>query len=136
MSFVKKQTAQRVKSQFKLQLVPNPKNCFNNSNLAQQRQAIADVTRVSKGLFLPNQAVKHEGVIKCGQFYQPGVSVSKLADIMKNNDLVMSVSVCGDHKACAMATAEDLSHNNIVSSPSGSFSFGIQGGFLRHVDFL
>lgn len=136
MSFVKKQTAQPINSQFKLQLMPNPKNCFDKSNVAQQHRAIADVTRVSKGLFLPNQAVKHEGVIKCGQFYQAGVSVPKLADIMKKNDLVMSVSVCGEHKACAMATAEDLLQNNIVSSPSGSFSFGVEGGFLRHVDFL
>lgn len=136
MSFVKKQRAQPVESQFKLQLMPNPKNCFDKSNLDQQRQAIADVTKVSKGLFVPNQAVEHEGAIKCGQFYQAGIPVTKLADIMKSNDLVMSVSICGEHKACAMATAEDLMENNVVSSPSGSFSFGIQGGFLRHVDFL
>ena len=136
MSFVKKQTAQPVNSQFKLQLMPNPKNCFDRSNLAQQQQAIADVTILSKGLFVPNQAVKHEGAIKCGQFYQAGIPLSKLADVMKNNDLVMSVSLCGEHKACAMATADDLLENNVVTSPSGSFSFGVQGGFLRHVDFL
>ena len=136
MSFVKKETALRVNSQFKLQLMPNPKNCFDKSNLDQQRQAIAEVTKVSKGLFVPNQAVKHEGAIKCGQFYETGIPVAKLADIMRKNDLVMSVSVCGDHKACAMASGQDLVENNVVSSPSGSFSFGIQGGFLRHVDFL
>ena len=136
MSFVKKESAQPVNSHFKLQLVPNPKNCFDKSNLAEQRQAIQQVTRVSKGLFHPNQAVKHEGAIKCGQFFQAGIPVQKLAEVMKSNDLVMSVSVTGDHKACAMATADDLLDNNIVSSPSGSFSLGIQGGFLRHVDFL
>ncbi len=136
MSFVKKEKAAAVNSQFKLQLMPNPKNCFDKSNLAMQRQAIADITRVSKGLFLPNRAVKHEGSIKCGQYYDAGISLTKLANTMKENDLVMSVSLCGDHKACARATAEDLLDNNIVSSPSGSFSFGIQGGFLRHVDFL
>ena len=136
MSFVKKQSAQPVNAQFKLQLMPNPKNCFDKSNLTQQQEAIAMVTKVSKGLFAPNQAVKHEGTIKCSQFYQSGIPISKLANIMKTNDLVMSVSLCGDHKACAMATAEDLVQNNVVSSPSGSFSFGVQGGFLRHVDFL
>lgn len=136
MSFVKKQSAQPVNSHFQLQLMPNPKNCFDKSNLAEQRQAIADLTRVSKGLFTPNQAVKHEGSIKCGQYYQAGIPIHKLADVMKSNDLVMSVSVNGDHKACAMASPDDLLENNIVSSPSGSFSFGIEGGFLRHVDFL
>ena len=136
MSFVKKQTAQRVNSEFKLQLMPNPKNCFDKSNLAQQQQAIAEVTKVSKGLFLPNAAVKHEGAIKCGQFFQAGIPIRKLTDIMKSNDLVMSVSVCGEHKACAMATAEDLMENNVISSPSGSFSFGVKRGFLHHVDFL
>lgn len=136
MSFVKKQSAQPVNSHFQLQLMPNPKNCFDKSNLAEQRQVIADLTRASKGLFIPNQAVKHEGSIKCGQYYQAGIPIHKLADVMKSNDLVMSVSVNGDHKACAMASPDDLLENNIVSSPSGSFSFGIEGGFLRHVDFL
>ena len=136
MSFVKKQSAQPVNAQFKLQLMPNPKNCFDKSNLEEQQRVIAEATRASKGLFAPNQAVKHEGAIKCGQFYQNGIPVTKLAEIMKNNDLVMSVSLCGDHKACAMASAEDLAQNNVVSSPSGSFSFGIDRGFLRHVDFL
>lgn len=136
MSFVKKESAQPVNSHFKLELMPNPKNCFDKSNLAEQKQAIANITKVSKGLFLPNQAVKHDGSIKCGQYYQAGVPLSKLADLMKKNDLVMSVSVNGDHQACAMATAEDLLENNVVSSPTGSFSFGIEGGFLRHVDFL
>lgn len=136
MSFVKKESAQRVNSQFKLELVPNPKNCFDKSNLAEQRQAIANISNASKGLFAPNQAVKHEGSIKCGQYYQAGIPVSKLAELMESHDLVMSVSVSGEHKACAMATAQDLMENNIVSSPSGSFSFGVEGGFLRHVDFL
>ena len=136
MSFVKKESAQRVNSQFKLELVPNPKNCFDKSNLEEQRQAIANISRASKGLFAPNQAVKHEGSIKCGQYYQAGIPVSKLAELMESHDLVMSVSVSGEHKACAMATAQDLMENNIVSSPSGSFSFGMEGGFLRHVDFL
>lgn len=136
MSFVKKESAQPVNSHFKLELQPNPKNCFEKSNLAEQRQVIANITRASKGLFLPNQAVKHEGSIKCGQYYQAGIPVSKLAELMENHDLVMSVSVAGEHKACAMATAQDLLENNIVSSPSGSFSFGLEGGFLRHVDFL
>lgn len=136
MSFVKKESAQRVNSQFKLELVPNPKNCFDKSNLAEQRQAIANISYASKGLFAPNQAVKHEGSIKCGQYYQAGIPVSKLAELMESHDLVMSVSVSGEHKACAMATAQDLMDNNIVSSPSGSFSFGVEGGFLRHVDFI
>lgn len=136
MSFVRKERAEPLNAQFKLQLMPNPKNCFDKSNLCNQQNVIEQITKVSKGLFLPNQAVKHEGAIKCGQFYQSGISVKKLTDLMKSNDLVMSVSVCGDHKACAMATAEDLLENNIVSSPSGSFSFGMDGGFLRHVDFL
>lgn len=136
MSFVKKESAKVVNSQFKLQLVPNPKNCFDKSNHAEQQEAISKVTRVSKGLFLPNQAVSHEGSIKCGQFYQAGIPIRKLADVMKSNDLVMSVSIAGEHTACAMATAEDLLENNVVSSPSGSFSFGMKGGFLRHVDFL
>ncbi len=136
MSFVKKQTAQPVNSEFRLQLVPNPKNCFDKSNSMQQHQAIADVTRVSKGLFQPNVAVKHEGAVKSGQFYQSGIPIAKLASIMESNDLVMQVSVCGDHKACAMASAEDLMSNSLISSPSGSFSFGIQGGYLRHIDFV
>lgn len=136
MSFVKKESAQLVNSEFKLQLMPNPQNCFDKSNLQEQQAVINQITKASKGLFHPNQAVKHQGTVKCGQYYGRGIPVSKLAQLMHENDLVMSVSVCGDHKACAMATATDLLDNNIVSSPSGSFSFGIEGGFLRHVDFL
>ena len=57
-------------------------------------------------------------------------------DAMKNNDLVLRVSVSGEHNACAMATHEDIASNAVISSPSGSFSLGISGNSLTHIDFL
>lgn len=136
MSFIKKTPATPVNSEFKIELVPNPSMKFSEETKLQQSKVIDTLTRVSKGLFVPNPAVSVEGAIKCGQLYNKGLGVDKLMDAMKNNDLVLRVSVSGEHNACAMATHEDIASNAVISSPSGSFSLGISGNSLTHIDFL
>jgi len=138
MSFVKKLPAERVNSQFQLELVPNPVNLasLSDEQKLHQENIIDQVTSVSKGLFLPNPAVIVGGDIKSGHNYNAGITVSRLASLMDENDLVVRVSVCGDHSGCAMATASDLLENASLSSPTGSFSLGISGNFIRNVDFM
>ena len=136
MSFVKKASATPVNSEFKIELVPNPSMKFSDETKLQQNKVIDALTRVSRGLFLPNPAVSVDGAIKCGQLYNRGVGVNKMIDAMKKHNLVLRVSVSGEHNACAMATHEDLSSNAMISSPSGSFSLGISGNTIRHVDFI
>ena len=138
MSFVKKPTATRVNSEFHLELVPNPKNVSNltEEQKLSQTNMINKVNRASNGLFVPNPAVQHGADIKSGQLYRQGVKVSALAAAMKQHDLVMRVSLRGEHSACAMATADDLLENASISSPSGSFSLGVAGNYIRSVDFL
>lgn len=136
MSFIKKTPATPVNSEFKIELVPNPGMKFSEETKLQQSKVIDSLARVSKGLFIPNPAVSVEGAIKCGQLYNKGLGVDKMIDAMKNNNLVLRVSVTGDHNACAMATHEDLASNAVISSPSGSFSLGISGNSLTHIDFI
>ena len=138
MSFVKKPTAERVNSHFQLELVPNPitQSQLSEEQKLAQSSAIQQVTRVSRGLFLPNPAVSVGGEIKSGQNYQAGVKVSHLVSAMQENDLVVRVSLSGEHSACAMATPEDIMENASVSSPSGSFALGISGNYIRNVDFM
>lgn len=138
MSFVKKLPATRVKSDFHIELVPNPVNVskLSEEQKVSQTNMINRLTRASNGLFLPNPAVQQGADIKCGQFYRQGVKASVLANAMKEHDLVLRVSLRGEHNACAMATAEDLTENASISSPSGSFSLGITNNYIRSVDFL
>ena len=136
MSFIKKTPATPVNSEFKIELVPDPSMKFSEETKLRQSKVIDSLTRVSKGLFVPNPAVSVEGAIKCGQLYNKGLGVDKMMDAMKNNNLVLRVSVSGEHNACAMATHEDIASNAVISSPSGSFSLGISGNSLTHVDFL
>ena len=89
---------------------------------------IEQVTKVSKGLFHPNPAVRVLDATKSGQFYNAGIPVDKLAQVMKENDLVLRVSMKGDDNACAMARHADLKENQVISSPSGSFSLGVENG--------
>ena len=86
----------------------------------QQQHVIQQLTRVSRGLFHPNPAVSVNGAIKSGQLYNSGLKVSTMMNAMKQHDLVLRVSVTGEHNACAMATHEDLASNAVISSPSGS----------------
>lgn len=136
MSFIKKTPATPVNSEFKIELVPNPSMKFSEATQLQQSKVIDSLKRVSKGLFVPNPAVSVEGTIKCGQLYNRGLGVDKMMNAMKNNNLVLRVSVSGEHNACAMATHEDIASNAMISSPSGSFSLGISGNSLTHVDFI
>lgn len=136
MSFVKKEAATPVNSEFKIELVPNPAMKFSNDMQMQQNKVIDGLTRVSKGLFLPNPAVSVGGAIKCGQLYTKGLGVDKMMNAMKNHNLVLRVSVSGEHNACAMATHEDIASNAVISSPSGSFSLGVSGNSIRHIDFI
>lgn len=136
MSFVKKTPATPVNSEFKIELVPNPAMKFPDDIKLRQQGVIEGLTKVSRGLFLPNPAVKVQDGIKSGQLYNRGLGVDKLSDAMKKHNLVLRVSVSGEHNACAMATHEDLSSNAVISSPSGSFSLGISGNSLRHIDFI
>jgi len=136
MSFIKKTPATPVNSEFKIELVPNPSMKFSEATKLQQGKVIDSLKRVSKGLFVPNPAVSVEGTIKCGQLYNRGLGVDKMMNAMKNNNLVLRVSVSGEHNACAMATHEDIASNAMISSPSGSFSLGISGNSLTHIDFI
>ncbi len=136
MSFVKKTPATPVNSEFKIELVPNPAMKFSNETKLAQERVIEGLTKVSRGLFLPNPAVKVNDSIKSGQLYNRGLGITKLSDAMKKHNLVLRVSVSGDHNACAMATHEDLASNAVISSLSGSFSLGVSGNSIRHIDFL
>lgn len=136
MSFVKKVAASPVNSEFKIELLPNPSMKFSPEASMQQDAVITKLSKVSKGLFLPNPAVSVDGAIKSGQLYNRGLGVKNLTESMKNHNLVLRVSVSGEHNACAMATHEDLLSNKMISSPSGSFSLGISGNTIRHIDFL
>ena len=136
MSFVKKAQATPVDSEFKIELVPDPTMKFSDETHMQQNAVISKLSKASKGLFLPNPAVKVDGAIKSGQLYNRGLNVKSLASAMQQHDLVLRVSVAGEHNACAMATHEDITSNAVISSPSGSFSLGISGNTIRHIDFL
>lgn len=136
MSFVKKTPATPVNSEFKIELVPNPAMKFSDETKLKQENVIEELTKVSRGLFLPNPAVKIKGSLKSGQLYNRGLGINKMSDAMKKHNLVLRVSMTGDHNACAMATHEDLNSNAIISSPSGSFSLGVSGNSIRHIDFI
>ena len=133
---MKKIPAQRVNSEFSLELVPNPASEFSEEQKVAQKEMIQKIHRVSNGLFIPNPAVSVNGAIKSGQTYNRSVKVSHLADAMRQHNLVLRVSVAGDHTACAMATADHLEKNSMVDSPSGSFSLGIRNGYIRDIDFV
>ena len=136
MSFVRKRKATAVNSHFHIELVPDPTQRFGDEKKLAQQSVIEQVTKVSSGLFTPNPAVKVDEAIKCGQFYNAGIRVDKLAKIMEDNHLVLRVSMNGEHIACAMATHQDLVENKVISSPSGSFSLGVKNNFVRSIDFL
>ena len=136
MSFVKKQRATAVNSHFQIELVPDPSQKLSQENKLAQQSVIEQITKVSQGVFLPTPAVYVDDAIKCGQFYNAGIRVDKLTKLMQDNNLVLRVSVKGDHNACAMAKHSDLTDNNVIQSPSGSFSIGVQRNFIRSVDFL
>ena len=136
MSFIKKESAAPVNSEFQLELVPNPTMKFTDQASQRQNEVISKLTRASKGLFLPNPAVCVNGAIKSGQLYNRGLNVNNLMNAMQQHNLVLRVSVKGEHNACAMATHEDIASNAMISSPSGSFSLGVVGNSIRHVDFI
>lgn len=136
MSFMKKPKATALNAHFKIDLVADPAQRFSDEKKLAQQAVIEQVTKVSKGLFLPNPAVRVLDATKSGQFYNAGIPVSKLSNLMKDNDLVLRVSIKGDNAACAMARHADLQENQVISSPSGSFSLGITNGYIRSVDFL
>lgn len=136
MSFIKKQKATALNSHFKIDLVADPAQRFGEEKKLAQQAVIQQVTKVSKGLFLENPAVRVLDSVKSGQFYNAGIPVDKLSKLMKDNDLVLRVSMRGDNTACAMARHSDLAENQVISSPSGSFALGIANGFIRSVDFL
>ena len=133
---MRKQKATALNSHFKIDLVADPAQRFGDEKKLAQQAVIEQVTKVSKGLFLPNPAVRVMDATKSGQFYNAGIPVTKLAALMKDNDLVLRVSMRGDNEACAMARHSDLEENQVISSPSGSFSLGIDNGFIRSIDFL
>lgn len=136
MSFVRKPKATALNSHFQIELLPNPAQRFSDEKKLAQQSVIEQLTKVSKGLFLPNPAVRVLDSVKSGQFYNAGLPVDKLAHLMEENDLVLRVSMRGDDNACAMAKHTDLTENTVISSPSGSFSLGIQSNFIRTIDFL
>ena len=133
---MKKPTATALKSHFKIDLCADPAQRFGNQKKLAQQAVIEQVEKVSRGLFLPNPAVRVLDSTKSGQFYNAGIPVAKLANLMKENDLVLRVSMRGEKEACAMARHTDIKENQVISSPSGSFSLGVENGFIRSVDFL
>ena len=136
MSFVKKMPAERVASEFNLELVPDPAVNFSEEQKVSQKNMIQKIHRVSNGLFLPNPAVTVNGAIKSGQVYNRSLRIPQLADAMRKHGLVLRVSVSGEHTGCAMATPDHLENNAMIESPSGSFSLGISNNSLRHIDFI
>ena len=136
MSLVKKVKATSLDSHFQIELVPDPAQRFDDEKKLAQQAVIEQVTKVSKGLFHPNPAVRVLDSVKSAQFYNAGIHVDKLSHLMKENDLVLRVSMKGDATACAMAKHSDLKENHVISSPSGSFSLGLSNGFIRSVDLL
>ena len=136
MSFIKKPKATALNSHFQIDLVPDPAQRFEDEKKLAQQAVIEQVTKVSKGLFHPNPAVRVLDSVKSGQFYNAGISVAKLSHLMKENDLVLRVSMQGESEACAMARHTDLVENQVISSPSGSFSLQLSNGFIRSVDLL
>ena len=136
MSFIKKQNATALKSHFQIDLVADPAQRFGDEKKLAQQAVIEQVTKVSKGLFHPNPAVRVLDTVKSGQFYNAGISVAKLSHLMKEHDLVLRVSMKGENEACAMARHTDLKENQVISSPSGSFALGLTNGFIRSVDLL
>ena len=135
MSFMKKMPAQRVNSDFSIEVVADPSKNFSEEQQVAQKEMIQKIHRVSNGLFLPNPAVNVNGAIKSGQTYSKSVKMPFLIDAMRKHGLVMRVSVSGEHTACAMATPDHLENNSMVTSPSGSFSLGIRDGYIRDIDF-
>jgi len=136
MSFVRAVPAKPVNSSFQLELVANPKEKFTHEQGVAQKDIIAQVTAASNGLFLPNPAVQVNDSVKSAQTYSKGVHIEDLAAAMKDYNLVLRVSVSGDHNACAMATHEDLVQNASIHSPTGSFSLNTTGNYIQSVDFL
>lgn len=136
MSFLKKVPAQAVNSEFKLEVVPNPALELSEEQVSAQAEMIKKIQNVSNGLFLPNPAVSVNGSIKSRQTYNRSVKVGFLAGAMRKHNLVMRVSVSGEHNGCAMATPDHLENNSVITSPSGSFSLAVQNGYIRNVDFV
>lgn len=135
MSFLKKTPAQAVNSKFSLELVPDPTMEFSDDQKLSQANMMSKIQNVSNGLFMANPAVSVNGEIKSGQTYGKSIKVSHLADAMEKHGLVMRVSISGEHIACAMATADQLMNNNVIESPSGSFTLGVRNGYIRDIDF-
>ena len=108
MSFMKKQKATALNSHFKIDLVATLLSGLAMRKSLPSRRVIEQVTKVSKGLFLPNPAVRVLDATKSGQFYNAGIPVTKLAKLMKDNDLVLRVSMRGENAACAMARHTDI----------------------------
>ena len=136
MSFIKKPKATALNSHFQIALVADPAQRFDDEKKLAQQAVIEQITKVSKGLFHPNPAVRVLDSVKSGQFYNAGISVAKLSNLMREHDLVLRVSMQGESEACAMARHTDLKENHVISSPSGSFALGLSNGFIRSVDFL
>lgn len=136
MSFIKKQKASALNSHFQIDLVADPAQRFDDEKKLAQQAVIEQITKVSKGLFHLNPAVRVLDSVKSGQFYNAGIPVAKLSHLMKENDLVLRVSMKGENEACAMARHTDLKENHVISSPSGSFALGLTNGFIRSVDLL
>ena len=135
MSFVRAPEAKATNSTFQLSLVPDPTQKFTEQQGVAQRDVINQITQVSKGLFHPNPAVEVDGALKSQQHYSKGVPMADIAQAMQEYKLVMRVNLSGDHKSCAMATADDLLANNLIKSPTGSFSLN-SGKYITSVDFL
>ena len=136
MSFIKKVSAQHVNSEFKLEVVPNPALELSDAQKSAQSDMLAKIHNVSNGLFLPNPAVISNGAVTSRQTYGRSVKVGYLANAMRKHNLVMRVSVAGEHTACAMATPDHLENNTAITSPSGSFSLTVRNGYIRSVDFV
>lgn len=135
MSFVNRPAMKELNSHFLIEMVPDPTQRFSDTQKLAQQDVLTKIKTAGKDLFQPNPAVEIAGATKCRQLFNCTVNTRELGAAMNTYNLVMRVSLKGGDKTMtAMATAADLLNNNVITSPSGSFSLVTNGNYLRGVD--
>lgn len=137
MSFVKRPAMKELNSHFLIEMVPDPTQRFSEQQALAQKDVLRQMQDAGKDMFQPNPAVEMAGATKCRQLYNRTVSVTDMSAAMDKYGLVMRVNLKGnDSTTTAMATATDLRNNNVITSPSGSFSLVTSGNYIRGIDLV
>jgi len=135
MSFVNRPAMKELNSHFLIEMVPDPSKRFTAQQQLAQTEVLNKMKAAGKDMFQPNPAVEIAGATKCRQLYNRSVGIDEMREAMGIYNLVMRVSLKGgDNTITAMATAADLLNNNVITSPSGSFSLVTHGNYLRGID--